>query len=106
MRGCLPQSPELRSKGVAAAARLTAEGNSLLLWIHRALAADRRDPKTHAPCSWWVLRAGLCDSCQGPCRRLRAEGGPLSPVADGVWRVHAAIPSDAVYLLPALHAVG
>jgi hypothetical protein len=104
MRGCLPQSPELRSKGVAAAARLTAEGNSLLLWIHRARAADRADPKTHQ--LRWVLRAGLCDPCQGPCRRLRAEGGPLSPVADGVWRVHAAIPSDAAYLLPALHAVG
>jgi hypothetical protein len=29
----LPQSPELRSKGVAAPARLSAEGNFLLLWI-------------------------------------------------------------------------
>ena len=28
-----PQSPELRSKGVAAPARLSAVGNSLLLWI-------------------------------------------------------------------------
>jgi hypothetical protein len=51
------QSPEIRSKGVAAPARLSAVGISLLLWI-----TGRPIPE---PTRGWVLRAGCATPAWG-----------------------------------------